>query len=123
MPPSGDHRYFTSTAVFLNEVIKLAVSLSLAIYDASKTLAPTTPATVLFQQIYNSVFAGDGWKLALTAGFYTLQNMLQYVAIGNLDAVHFQILYQFKVCMNVKTHVQSSQTYLRHDDHAGLPFL
>ncbi|KAF4980484.1 hypothetical protein FDECE_17871 [Fusarium decemcellulare] len=97
MPPKGDHRYFTSTAVFLNEIIKLAVSLSLAIYDASKTLAPTTPATVLFQQIYNSVFAGDGWKLALTAGFYTLQNLLQYVAVGNLDAVHFQVLYQLKI--------------------------
>ncbi|KAF5970128.1 UDP-galactose transporter [Fusarium coicis] len=96
MPPSGDHRYFTSTAVFLNEIIKLAVSLSLAIYDTSKTLAPTTPATVLFEQIYNSVFAGDGWKLALTAAFYTLQNMLQYVAVGNLDAVHFQVLYQLK---------------------------
>ncbi|KAF5968864.1 putative UDP-galactose transporter [Fusarium bulbicola] len=80
MPPSGDHRYFTSTAVFLNEIIKLAVSLSLAIYDTSKTLAPTTPATVLFEQIYNSVFAGDGWKLALTAAFYTLQNMLHAVS-------------------------------------------
>ncbi|KAI5459390.1 nucleotide-sugar transporter-domain-containing protein [Mariannaea sp. PMI_226] len=97
MPPTGDHRYFTSTAVFLNEVIKLAVSLSLAIYETSKTLAPTTPATVLFEQIYNSVFAGDGWKLALIAAFYTLQNLLQYVAIGNLDAVHFQILYQLKI--------------------------
>lgn len=97
MPPSGDHRYFTSTAVFLNEVIKLAVSLSLAIYETSKTLAPTTPATILFEQIYNSVFAGDGWKLALIAAFYTLQNLLQYVAVGNLEAVHFQILYQLKV--------------------------
>lgn len=97
MPPSGDHRYFTSTAVFLNEIIKLAVSLSLAIYETSKTLAPTTPATVLFEQIYNSVFAGDGWKLALIAAFYTLQNLLQYVAIGNLEAVHFQILYQLKI--------------------------
>ena len=104
MPPSGDHRYFTSTAVFLNEIIKLAVSLSLAIYDTSKTLAPTTPATVLFEQIYNSVFAGDGWKLAIMAAFYTLQNMLQYVAIGNLDAVHFQVLYQLKVCLNAGCH-------------------
>lgn len=104
MPPSGDHRYFTSTAVFLNEIIKLAVSLSLAIYDTSKTLAPTTPATVLFEQIYNSVFAGDGWKLAIMAAFYTLQNMLQYVAVGNLDAVHFQVLYQLKVCLIAGCH-------------------
>ena len=28
MPPTGDHRYFTSTAVFLNELIKLGISLT-----------------------------------------------------------------------------------------------
>lgn len=97
MPPTGDHRYFTSTAVFLNEFIKLGVSLTLSIYETSKTLAPSTPATVLFEQIYRSVFAGDGWKLAILAGFFTLQNLLQYVAVGNLDAVHFQVLYQLKI--------------------------
>lgn len=97
MPPSGDHRYFTSTAVFLHEIIKFAISLTVAIYEASKTLAPSTPATVLFEQIYNAVFSGDGWKLALPAVFYTLQNMLQYVAVGNLDPVHFQVLYQLKI--------------------------
>lgn len=97
MPPSGDHRFFTSTAVFLHEVLKLSVSLTLAIYESSKTLAPSTPATVLFEQIYNAVFSGDGWKLALPALGYTVQNLLQYVAVGNLDAVHFQVLYQLKV--------------------------
>ncbi len=97
MPLTGDHRYFTSTAVFLNEVIKLAISLTFAIYEVSRTLAPQTPATVIFEQIYNSVFSGDGWKLAIPATLYTLQNTLQYVALGNLDPVHFQILYQLKV--------------------------
>lgn len=97
MPPAGDHRYFTSTAVLLNEVIKLAVSSTLAIYETSKTLAPSTPATVMFEQIYNAVFSDDGWKMAVPAAFYTLQNLLQYVAVGNLDAVHFQVLYQLKV--------------------------
>ncbi|KAK5996483.1 UDP-galactose transporter [Cladobotryum mycophilum] len=97
MPPAGDHRYFPSTAVFLHEIIKLAVSLTLVIYEASKTLAPSTPATVLFEQIWNAVFAGDGWQLIVPAAFYTLQNILQYVAIGNLDAVHFQVLYQLKI--------------------------
>ncbi|KAI1077274.1 nucleotide-sugar transporter [Whalleya microplaca] len=97
MPPSGDHRYFTSTAVFLTEVIKLAISLTFAIYEVSRSLAPSTPATVLFEQIYNSVFSGDGWKLAIPATLYTLQNTLQYVAVGNLDPVHFQILYQLKI--------------------------
>ncbi|KAI9052220.1 hypothetical protein LZ554_003578 [Drepanopeziza brunnea f. sp. 'monogermtubi'] len=97
MPSVGGHRYFTSTAVFLNEVIKLAVSLTIAMYDISQTLPPSTPATVLFEQLYYSVFSGDGWKLAIPAVLYTLQNSLQYVAVSNLDAVHFQILYQLKI--------------------------
>ncbi|KAL7809561.1 nucleotide-sugar transporter domain-containing protein [Trichoderma gracile] len=97
MPSSSSQRYFPSTAVFLHELIKLAVSLTLALYEASKTLAPSTPATVLFEQIYNAMFAGDGWKLVVPGVFYTLQNILQYVAIENLDAVHFQVLYQLKI--------------------------
>lgn len=97
MPMSGDHRYFTSTAVFLNEIIKLSISLTLAMYETSKTLAASTPASVMLEQIFRSVFSGDGWKLAVPAAFYTLQNLLQYVAVENLDAVHFQLLYQLKV--------------------------
>ncbi|GKT52326.1 UDP-galactose transporter 1 [Colletotrichum spaethianum] len=97
MPPVGDHRYFTSTAVFLNEVIKLSICLTCSIAEVSRTLAPSTPATVIFEQIFNSVFSGDGWKLAIPATLYTLQNTLQYVAVGNLDAVHFQVLYQLKI--------------------------
>lgn len=97
MPIAHGHRYLTSTAVFLNEVIKLAVSLTIAMYDISRTLPPSTPATVLLEQLYNSVFSGDGWKLAIPAILYTFQNSLQYIAVSNLDAVHFQILYQLKV--------------------------
>lgn len=97
MTPPGDHRYFASTAVFLNEVIKLAISFTFAIGEVSTTLAPQTPATVIFEQIYNSVFSADGWKLALPAVLYTAQNSLMYVALENLDAVHFQILYQLKI--------------------------
>jgi UDP-sugar transporter A1/2/3 len=98
MPTDGDHRYFPSTAVFLTEVLKLAVCLAILLKETAATLAPDTPPNVLVEQVYNAVFAGDGWKLAVPAAFYTLQNLLQYVAIGNLDAVQFQVLYQFKVC-------------------------
>jgi len=98
MPQGPDtRRYFTSTAVFLNEVIKLALSLTIALYDISRTLPPSTPATVLFEQLYMSVFSGDGWKLAIPATLYTLQNSLQYIAVSNLEAVSFQVLYQLKV--------------------------
>lgn len=109
MPPDGDHRYFASTAVFLDEVIKLAISLTFAIYEVSRTLAPQTPATVLFEQIYNSVFSADGWKLAIPATLYTLQNTLQYVALGNLDVVQFQILYQLKARCLMR-HSEEQQT-------------
>jgi len=98
MNPPGDHRYFASTAVFLNEVIKLTICLTFCIYDVSASLAPQTPATVLFEQIYNSVFSRDSWKLAIPGVLLTLENTLQYVALSNLDPVHFQILYQLKVC-------------------------
>jgi UDP-sugar transporter A1/2/3 len=97
MPTDGDHRYFPSTAVFLTEVLKLIVCLALTFRETAATLAPDTPPKVLVEQVYNAVFAGDGWKLAVPAAFYTLQNLLQYVAISNLDAVQFQVLYQFKV--------------------------
>ena len=97
MTPEGDHRYFASTAVFLNEVLRLAISLSFAVYDVSRNLAPSTPATVIFEQIYNSVFRGDGWKLAVPAALNTLQSSLHYAAVSNLDAVHFQVLYQVEV--------------------------
>jgi UDP-sugar transporter A1/2/3 len=93
----GERRYFTSTAVFLNEVIKLAVSLTVSMYDISRTLPPSTPASILFEQLYASTFSRDGWKLAAPAVLYTLQNSLQYIAVSNLDAVHFQILNQLKV--------------------------
>lgn len=103
MAPEGDHRYFASTAVFLNEVLKLAISLSFAVYDVSRSLAPSTPATVIFQQIYNSVFRGDGWKLAIPAALNTLQSSLHYYAVGNLDPVHFQVLYQVEVSCTPRT--------------------
>lgn len=97
MPPTGDHRYFPSTAVFLTEVIKLAISLTFAIYEISRGLSPMSPATSIFKQINKGVFSGDSWKLAIPATLYTLQNTLQYVGVGNLDPVHFQILYQLRV--------------------------
>lgn len=106
MPSGPDgQRYFTSTAVFINEVIKLALSLTIALYDISRSLPPSTPATVLFEQLYMSVFSGDGWKLAIPATLYILQNSLQYIAVSNLEAVSFQVLYQLKVydvCDSVK---------------------
>lgn len=103
MPTPGGQRYYASTAVLLNEVLKLTFNSTICLYDISRALPASTPATAIFQQLYNSVFSTDGWKLAIPAALYTLQNSLQYVAVSNLDAVHFQVLYQLKVCISEAT--------------------
>lgn len=95
--PVPSHRYFPSTALLLSEALKLTLSLLLSIQETSRTLAPSTPLSVLFLQVYNAVFRSDGWKLAAPAAAYTLQNLLMYVAAGNLDAVQMQVLYQLKI--------------------------
>lgn len=97
MPPVGGHRYFTSTAVFLNEVIKLAISITMALYDLSRNMSTNAPVTALFSELIRAVFTGDSWKLAIPAMLYTLQNTLQYIAISNLNAATFQTTYQLKI--------------------------
>ncbi|KAH0544378.1 hypothetical protein FGG08_001519 [Glutinoglossum americanum] len=97
MPLVGGNRFLASTAVFLNEVAKLAICLTVSLYDISRNLPPSTPATSLFKALYNSVFTHDSWKLAIPASLYTLQNTLQYVAVSNLDAATFQVTYQLKI--------------------------
>lgn len=97
MPTVGGHRYYTSTAVFLNEVIKLAISLTMALYDLSHNMPSSSPATALFTELVRRVFTGDSWRLAIPAMLYTLQNSLQYIAVSNLDAATFQVTYQLKI--------------------------
>ncbi|KAH8435303.1 putative UDP-galactose transporter [Aspergillus melleus] len=97
MPPTNGKRYIASTAVFFNEVIKLAISLTIALYEVSKSAPPTVPATSLLSSLTAAVFSGDSWKLAIPAGLYTLSNSLQYVALSNLQAATFQVTYQLKL--------------------------
>ena len=67
MPLVGGHRYLPSTAVFLCEVLKLTICTTLALYDMSRTIAPSMPATSLFSGLVAAVFTGDSWKLAIPA--------------------------------------------------------
>ncbi|KAL2258405.1 hypothetical protein VTK26DRAFT_8294 [Humicola hyalothermophila] len=93
----AEPRYLASTAVLLVEVVKLLVSLVLAIGDAC--LSPR-PARALVHRC-RAVFSQDGWKLVVPAALYTLQNSLVYVAISNLDPVTFQVTYQLKILTTV----------------------
>jgi UDP-galactose transporter len=97
MPLVNGHRYHASTSVLLNEVIKLSISASVALYEIYTNLSPGTPAVALFQELFSTVFANESWKLAVPAALYTLQNSLQYVAVSNLDAATFQVTYQLKI--------------------------
>ncbi len=81
----------------MTEVIKLTVCLTVALYDISSTLSPSTPATSLLSALTTAVFTGDSWKLAVPAALYTLQSSLQYIAISNLDAATFQVTYQLQI--------------------------
>ncbi|KAK3112771.1 UDP-galactose transporter Gms1 [Teratosphaeriaceae sp. CCFEE 6253] len=97
--PTNGQRYYTSTAVFLNELVKLAISLSMALYDIATN--PTTPeattAAGLWSQLGRAVFTSDSWKLAIPAMLYTVQNSLQYIGVSHLDAATFQVTYQLKI--------------------------
>jgi len=97
MPPVDGHRYFTSTAVLLNEVLKLTIASYVAFRDTAQNLGPNATASTAARALYNEVFSGDSWKLAIPAGLYTFQNTLQYIAVSNLDAATFQVTYQLKI--------------------------
>ncbi|KAL2813053.1 nucleotide-sugar transporter-domain-containing protein [Aspergillus cavernicola] len=100
MPPSGGKRYLTSTAVFFNEVVKLGISLTVALYEVSRSAPPSVPATSLLSSLITAVFSGDSWKLAIPASLYTLANSLQYLALSNLQAATFQVSYQLKIVVS-----------------------
>ncbi|KAK9485138.1 nucleotide-sugar transporter-domain-containing protein [Lipomyces starkeyi] len=81
----SNSRYLASTAVLLNEIIKLGACSAVAVYDRG------------LQKGWKEVFSNDCWKLAIPACLYTVQNSLQYVAVSNLDAATFQVTYQLKI--------------------------
>jgi solute carrier family 35 (UDP-sugar transporter), member A1/2/3 len=97
MPPVNGHRYFASTAVLLNEVLKLIVSTAIAYRDTAANMGGSASADTVMRTLYKEVFAGDSWKLAIPAALYTFQNTLQYMAVSNLDAATFQVMYQLKI--------------------------
>lgn len=96
MPLIDGRRYLPSTAVLVSEILKLSISLTMALYDTALQ-QPAAPVTTLFSDLFGAIFSGDCWKLAIPATLYTLQNTLQYLAASNLNASTFQITYQLKI--------------------------
>lgn len=81
----------------MNEVLKLAVNFTAALFDESRNMSPAMPATSLFSSVLGEVFTGDSWKLAIPSCLYVLQNSLQYVALSNLDSTTYQVTCQLKI--------------------------
>lgn len=84
--------YLTSTVVFLGELFKLFASLGLLFrevkYDWKKF-------TSLINNQCNSHM--DNLKICIPAVLYLIQNNLVFVAISNMDAGSYQVLYQLKI--------------------------
>ena len=67
MPVIQGARYFTSTAVLLNEIIKLVICVAVVIYDKSREGKPWS-----LVGLWNEIFGGDAWKLTIPAALYTV---------------------------------------------------
>lgn len=80
MPEGPNGRYFTSTAVALNEIFKLIISFSFLIEERRRS-----EKTFCFRSLAHEIFGGDSWKLIIPAILYTLQNNLQYDRICYLN--------------------------------------
>ena len=51
----------------------------------------------VLREVYHETFNKEGLKLFIPALCYTVQNNLLFIALENLDAVTFQVTYQFKL--------------------------
>jgi solute carrier family 35 (UDP-sugar transporter), member A1/2/3 len=68
MPVVNGARYFTSTAVFLNEILKLAICVAVVIRDKNRDNIPWS-----LQSLWAEIFGGDAWKLTIPAALYTVR--------------------------------------------------
>uniref|UniRef100_K3WVL5 UDP-N-acetylglucosamine transporter n=1 Tax=Globisporangium ultimum (strain ATCC 200006 / CBS 805.95 / DAOM BR144) TaxID=431595 RepID=K3WVL5_GLOUD len=92
----GDYPKFnTSTAVFMGEVFKLVTCIAIILkmppapVDIEKRVHASSLQVIFDQR--------EMLRVSVPALLYVIQNNLQYVAVSNLDAATFQVLYQLKI--------------------------
>ncbi len=84
--------YLASTAVVLSEYLKLGVSSLLVLREEGS--APQALARLRHEILGKPQEMG---KLLVPSVLYVCQNNLAYVAVSNLDAGTYQVLYQLKI--------------------------
>jgi UDP-sugar transporter A1/2/3 len=87
-----NERYFSSTAVLMQEFSKMFGSMVMLLLTG-------TTVTQLVSFITDSKNWTKTWALAFPAAVYTWQNNLQFVALSNIPATEFQLLSQNKTLM------------------------
>ena len=85
--------YLASTAVFMMEISKFTLCNLIIFWEKQWSLAGLM-GEIRKHTVENP---GDMLKLCVPSLLYTIQNNLLYVALTNLDAATYQILYQLKI--------------------------
>jgi UDP-sugar transporter A1/2/3 len=85
--------YLASTAVFMMEIMKFCLCLGAVFYQGNCSVQ------ALRSELHTHVWANpyDLIKLCVPSFLYTVQNNLLYLALTNLDAASYQVLYQLKI--------------------------
>lgn len=98
-------RYHTSTAVMLAEAMKCAVSLVFYLFtrptrqeerNIEHAPQPTSQSST-WSRLVRSQRTGAFLYLLVPSFLYAIQNNFQFIAVSNLEAATFQVLYQGKL--------------------------
>ncbi|KAF7250743.1 hypothetical protein EG68_08493 [Paragonimus skrjabini miyazakii] len=89
----GSPVYLISTIVVCAEVSKLLVCILMVIITENGIIS--NALTLIYLQVFVDYM--DTFRVLVPAALYLVQNNLLYVAISNLNAVAYQILYQSKI--------------------------
>mmetsp|Transcript_36606 Transcript_36606/g.93269 ORF Transcript_36606/g.93269 Transcript_36606/m.93269 type:complete len:387 (+) Transcript_36606:49-1209(+) len=105
----GEKEFLALTAVIMAEAFKTGVSLSILCLDGS------------FVEMFDDKI--DVLKTSIPALIFLVQNNLQYIAVKNLHAATYQVLYQVKILTTAVVWVMVFRTPLGWKKWCALCFL